>query len=154
MQTIYWRITRHASFVALGRRLVLGWLVAAIPGVVIPLTGAVRALSGRQDDYLLGMLVALGIPALWLLWHLGATLFSTKDSALRGVLLARNMVAPLAALLIFLAASLPLSLAAEKGWLARDEISRGEPSLGGMTKLEWRSLEQKKAACREALELP
>ena len=154
MQTIYWRITRHASFVALGRRLVLGWLVAAIPGVVIPLTGAVRALSGRQDDYLLGMLVALGIPALWLLWHLGATLFSTKDNALRGVLLARNMVAPLAALLIFLAASLPLSLAAEKGWLARDEISRGEPSLGGMTKLEWRSLEQKKAACREALELP
>ncbi len=155
VQTIRWRITRRASFAALGSsRLVPGWLAAAIAGAVIPLTGAVRALSGNEDDYLLGMAISLGIPALWLLWHAGAILFSTKDSALRGVILARNMVAPLAALIIFLTASVAWLRASEIKWLARDEFTRCEPSLGGLTKLEWQVLEKKKAAFLKALEQP
>ena len=70
------------------------------------------------------------------------------------MILARSMVAPLAALVVFLTASLARLRASEMRWLARDEISRCEPSLGGLTKLEWRTVEKKKAAFLKALEQP
>lgn len=138
VQTVQWRITRRARFMALGSgRLVIGWIIALIPAAVIPLTGAVRYWShGTTDDYQQAMALACGLPLLWLLWQGGAMLFSPRDSSLGGVLTARLMTGPLVALIAFLVVAVSLLRFNESKWLERDTLTRFEPDLGGMTRIE------------------
>lgn len=73
-------------------------------------------------------------------------LFSPGSGALGGVLLSRKVAWPLAGLCVLLAANLPLLSAAEKKWLARDEIMHREVSAGGLTKIEVLSVKKSKDA--------
>ncbi|QJE96727.1 hypothetical protein [Luteolibacter luteus] len=137
IQTAQWRITRRTGFLALGsRHLVVGWIIALLPAATIPLTGTVRYWSGSREDFLLAMLLSCGVPALWLLWQGGAMLFSPGSSALGKVLLARKLAWPVTGLCVLLLASYPLLRAAEKRWIAQDELTSRDPRDGGLTKME------------------
>lgn len=142
VQTLRWRITRRAGFLALRPRLPwIGWTMAGIAAAVIPLTGVVRGMTGNETRVLQAIAATGGLPLLWLLWEAATVVFSPRDQALGGVLLSRRLILPFAVLAaLLLGAGIPLG-AVERHWHARDPLTRADRENGGMTLWEARIVE-------------
>ena len=143
VQTARWRVTKRVGFLALRpARPWIGWTMAAIAAMVIPLVGGVRWLSGNETRYLQAIAALGGMPLLWLLWEGGAVIFSPGNQALGGVLLCRRMIAPFAVVAALLLASRVPLIAYERHWQALDQITRSDREHGGLTLLENRITEE------------
>lgn len=126
-------LRKRLGFLGLGGRFpAAGWAVAAVTALLVPLAGAVRWLSRDEQEFLQGVAAACGIPLLWLLWQAGAVVFSPSSGALRGVLLSRRLITPLAVACLALLALQPLLLSTERQWIAKDTVSRSDPARGGI----------------------
>lgn len=151
VQTARWRVSKRVGFLALKpARPWIGWAMAAIAAMVIPLAGGVRWLSGNETHYLQSIAAMGGMPLLWLMWEGGAVIFSPGSQALGGVLLCRRMMVPLATLAALLLASWAPLFASERHWHARDQVTRTDREHGGLTLLESRVTEKMRDRFRRA----
>jgi hypothetical protein len=126
----------------------IGWVMAAIAALVVPLAGGARWLPDHETRYLQAVAASAGFPLLWLLWEAATVLFSPREQALGGVLLSRRLIAPLALLAaLLLACWLPLQ-AEERRWHARDRVTRVSLEHGGMMMWEARAVEWIRAGVR------
>ncbi|HEY1121527.1 MAG TPA: hypothetical protein VGE67_07990 [Haloferula sp.] len=151
VQTARWRVAKRVGFLALKpARPWIGWTMAAIAALVIPLVGDVRWLSGNETRYLQTIAAMGGMPLLWLMWEGGVVIFSPGSHALGGVLLCRKMVMPLAALAALLFAAWVPLLRSERHWHARDQVTRADREHGGLTLLESRVTEKMRDRFRKA----
>lgn len=142
VQTLRRQIGRRAGFLGLKPGWPrVGWIMAAIAALVVPLAGGVRWLSGNETRYLQAVAACAGFPLLWLLWEAAAVLFSPREQALGGVLLSRRLITPFALLAaLLLACWLPLQ-AEERRWHALDRVTRISPEHGGMMVWEARAVD-------------
>lgn len=151
VQAARWRLTKRAGFLALKpARPWIGWTMAGIAALVIPLAGGVRWLTTNEVRYLQGIAATGGLPLLWLLWEASAVVFSSGSQSLGGVLLCRRMTLPLAMLAaLLLGLWVPLA-AAERHWHARDQVTRADRNSAGLTLLESRVTERVRERFRKA----
>ncbi len=150
VQTCRRRIARRAGFLSLRTRLAwIGWAAAIVAALVIPLAGAVRWVPGDGKTFLQSVAALGGIPLLWLLWQAGAVLFAPRDQSLGGALLSRRLIPPFALLAAILLVCQPVLTATERHWYARDEITRSDPTHGGLTRIEALSVEWIRGLFRE-----
>ncbi len=145
-------LRKRLGFLGLGGRFpAAGWVVAAVTALLVPLAGAVRWLSRDEQEFLQGVAAACGIPLLWLVWQAGMIVFSSSSSALRGVLLSRRLITPLAVTCLVLLGLQPLLRSAERQWLAKDMVSRSDPAHGGIPVGEALAVERVSKALSELL---
>jgi hypothetical protein len=151
VQTLRRQIGRRAGFLGLKPGWPrVGWIMAAIAALVVPLAGGARWLPGNETRYLQAVAATAGFPLLWLLWEAAAVVFSPRDQSLGGVLLSRRLIAPCALLAaLLLACWLPLQ-AEERRWHARDRVTRVSLEHGGMMLWEARAAEWIRARVRAA----
>jgi hypothetical protein len=154
-QTGTMMLRKRLGFLGLGGRFAAaGWIVAGITALLIPLAGVVRWVNRDEQEFLQAVAAACGIPLLWLVWQAGAIVFSPAASALRGVLLSRRLITPLAVTCLVMLGLQPLLLSTERQWLAKDLVSRSDPTRGGIPVGEADAVARMATALSELLAVP
>ena len=109
-----------------------------LTALLLPLSGIARWIPtpDGQFRFLGATAAAVGLPLLWLLWQAVAGLGASRDRALGGVIVSRNLILPLALFTALLLGTwLPLKQQ-EREWFAKDELTRADRGQGGLTKGE------------------
>ena len=151
-QVTRWRWAKRAAFLALQPdRMWIGWTMAVVVALFIPVQGLVRYLPAHQDKFLLFGSAAAGIPLLWLLWQAAVVVFLSRDNPLGVQLLVRSMLPAAATMAVLLLAAVPVLRNTERTWVAKDELIRRDPEGSGMSVVERRVNEPLRSAIREAL---
>lgn len=126
LQTARWRWGKRGGFLGLQPSLGgLGWAIAALTGLAVPVAGLFRYFDFTQQASEIFVIAVAGMAAcglLWLLWEGTMNLFTPRTSALRPNL-AMRIVLPwsLAGVLTLLVAG-AVSAAKERHWLALDPL--------------------------------
>ncbi len=153
VQTARWRWGKRGAFLALrAERLWIGWTMALVAALFIPVQGIVRYLPSHEMQFLLYGSAAGGIPLLWLLWQAGMGLFTPRENALGGQLTTRVLAPAWIAMSLVMLGVIPQLRKSERSWLARDELSKRDPEGTGYTMLERRRLDPIRERLLKALE--
>jgi hypothetical protein len=126
LQTARWRWGKRGGFLGLAPSLGgLGWAIAALTGLAVPVAGLFRYFDFTQQASEIFVIAVAGMAAcglLWLLWEGTMNLFTPRTSALRPNL-AMRVVLPwsLVGVLTLLVAG-AVSMAMERHWLALDPL--------------------------------
>jgi hypothetical protein len=151
-QVARWRWAKRGGFLAMRpNRMWIGWTIAVVAALFIPVQGIVRYLPAHQQKFLLFGSAAGGIPLLWLLWQAAVIVFLSRDNALGVQLLVRSILPAAMTAAILLLAAVPVLRKAERTWVANDELIRRDPEGSGMSIVERRANEPLRRAMREAL---
>ena len=127
LQAARWRWSVRGGFIGLGVSLPwIGWGVAALTGLSMPLAGVLRYLDPATDDQAAALLLgATGMAAcglLWLLWQGIAMLFTPRSGALRPNLTMCTVLPWAMAGATTLLACVTLATAMERHWHAKDPL--------------------------------
>lgn len=149
LQTARWRWGKQGGFLCLGGSLPwLGWVVAALAGLAIPVSGVLRYLTLNDDQtgiFLIGVFSMSACGLLWLLWEGIMNLFTPRSSALRPNLVMRVLLPWCFAGVLTLMASVAVSTKMERHWFLKDPLL---PTWTSKTHLN--ALEERVAAERRA----
>jgi hypothetical protein len=152
-QTLRWRLAKRMGVIGLrAPRLWVGWAIAAVAALFVPLIGIAGILTRHQEPFLILGSAMLGIPLLWIIWRAGMTALQTQETAFEGILLSRLLVpAYTAAAAVLLLAVVPLQKE-ERAWVARDTL--GSPATDGslMLEMDARAIADVRSALRAAWE--
>ncbi len=152
VQTVRWRWAKRGAFLALRPgRMWIGWTMALVAALFVPVQGIVRYLPAHQEKFLIFGSAAGGIPLLWLLWQAVVIVFLSRENSLGVQLLVRTILPAAAAMALLLLAAVPLLRKTERTWVAQDELTRRDPEGSGMSLLERRGNEPLRRTLREAL---
>jgi hypothetical protein len=128
LQTARWRWTVRGGFLGLGGSLHwIGWGVAALTALSIPVAGSLRYFDGRLNSdetalFLVGVSCMAACGLLWLLWHGIMTLFTPRSGALRPNLTMRAALPWAMTGVATLLVSVVVSTAMERYWFAKDPL--------------------------------
>ncbi|MBK1825430.1 hypothetical protein [Haloferula rosea] len=153
VQTVQWRWVKRGAFLGFrGRVDWLGWVVAGMLALGLPLVGVVRELAGGDDEkgmFLLGMVGLALVGLLWLLWVGGMNLFTPRHSALRANLVSRSLLpwSIVSVALMLLCAGVLLQ--AEKTWYSRDTLFPLSTGVSRINGFEERAMEEIQASLQE-----
>jgi hypothetical protein len=151
-QVARWRWAKRGGFFAMRPdRMWIGWTIAVVAALFIPVQGLVRYLPAHQEKFLLFGSAAGGIPLLWLLWQATVIIFLSRDNSLGVQLLVRSILPAAMTAAILLLAAVPVLRKTERTWVANDELIRRDPEGSGMSIVERRANEPYRRAIREAL---
>jgi hypothetical protein len=155
LQTARWRWGVRGGFLGLGVPLSwIGWGVAALTALAIPVAGSLRyfvdSLSNDESGYfLLGVagMVACGI--LWLLWQGVMTLFTPRSGALRPNLTMRAALPWALTGVATLLVTVVVSAMMERHWFAKDPLFPAWTSMTHVNALKERLAKETREAVRD-----
>jgi hypothetical protein len=126
LQTARWRWGKRGGFLGLQPSLGgLGWAIAGLTGMALPVSGLFRYLKLTQQQSEIFVIAVAGMAAcglLWLLWEGTMNLFTPRTSALRPNLAMRVLLPWSLAGVMTLLISGAVSTAMERRWLALDPL--------------------------------
>jgi hypothetical protein len=126
LQTARWRWGKRGGFLGLAPSLGgLGWAIAGLTGLAVPVAGLLRYLDLNQERSEFFVIAVAGMAAcglLWLLWEGVMNLFTPRTSALRPNLAMRVLLPWSLAGVLTLLIGGAVSTAMERHWLAQDRL--------------------------------
>ena len=151
-QVARWCWAKRGAFLALRpERMWIGWTMAVVAALFIPVQGIVRYLPAHQEKFLLFGSAAGGIALLWLLWQAVVIVFLSRANSLGVQLLVRTILPAAATAAILLTVAMPLLRNVERMWVAKDESMRRDPAGTGVSVFERRSSDPLRLKVLEAL---
>jgi hypothetical protein len=152
IQMARWRWAKRGAFLALGQdRMWIGWTMAVVAALFIPIQGIVRYLPAHQEKFLLLGSTAGGIALLWLVWQVAVIVFFSRENSVGVQLLVRAILPAAATMAVLLLATMPLLRKTERAWVAKDELMRRDPAGTGLSVLERRGNDPLRLKLLEAL---
>jgi hypothetical protein len=155
LQTARWRWGIRGGFLGLGVSLSwIGWGVAAVVALAIPVAGSLRyfvdSLSNDESGYfLLGVTGMVACGGLWLLWQGVMTLFTPRSGALRPNLAMRVTLPWAMTGVATLLASVVISAMVERHWFAKDPLFPASTSRTHVNALKERVAKEIREAARD-----
>ncbi len=147
-----WRLGKRGSMLGWQqRRAWMGWAAVICGALSLPVFGLSFANGKGSETVMIIAATLLGILVLaWLILGIRA-LFSKRPALLRRVTLSRVLVPAYALGMLLMAASMPLYHAAEKRWLAQDQLMEITPEAPAMSRYEWEVAQAMRAELLEIL---
>ena len=150
LYAVRWRLHRHADSLGFGRwRPVLGTIPSIVAALAIPVCGLVRYTDGNYPLIVAGGMG--GIVMLWFLFLLVRVLFGNRSRAPSRMTVARLLIPSFCWAACLALALVPLTVAAERHFLAQDTLMKTSPENLGMGRIEAQNTAAIYRALREAL---
>ncbi|RYD67567.1 MAG: hypothetical protein EOP83_02550 [Verrucomicrobiaceae bacterium] len=155
LQAARWRWNVRGGFLGLGGSLPwMGWGVAALTALSIPVAGSLRYFRSSMGSdetglFLLGVSCMAACGLLWLLWHAIMTLFTPRSGALQPNLTMRAVLPWAMAGVATLLVGVAVSTAMEHYWFAKDPLFPAWTSKTQVNALKERAAEEVPKALRE-----
>ncbi|MCW1912621.1 hypothetical protein OJ996_03480 [Luteolibacter sp. GHJ8] len=150
-QTLRWRLARRMGVIGLRSPLLwVGWVMAAVAALFVPLIGIVGMLTRHQEPFLVLGSSMLGIPLLWIVWRAGITAVQPQETSFEGILLSRLLVPAYTVAAAVLLLAVPSLQREEQAWVARDHMSGPARDGSLMLQMDAHALASVRAALAEA----